>query len=378
MSLGLDSRGELAFTPDYTEWLDSHEDIVQRYLFTCIREYSRDFVKDEFYAYPQMGYKVVEDFRINMEDRMENVNKLLDFIRTVDCLGVNFRGARRSGKTTTAFALAEFLKDEYDIVVVAPYIDTEVLPDWISWVPAIKYLRKGNLAIVDENAMLYGNRQSMRGDTVRDMAWLAIAAHTGAKLFTITQLASITDINILRFTNVDICKSYDASAYSEDVIERKEIVDDISKYLKPRADYIIEGSSEKSWSLVTRGPDKYTIYLEKPDYVTDAMSRSYMQFIEKANGDPKRSEKIALEALKLMIDNDVHASMIYSQMTSRGFDISLGQIYHLIERFGKVKEEELENRMISFFEDRTEEPQQKKTKVTGTKLKELLPGLASA
>lgn len=323
---GYEAKGWKITESDYREWLDRFDSEVGHYLDENYSPESYNEIMMQFGEDPKLGYNAVLDWLINRTDITYNFQKLLNYVRKIEVSNINVRGARRSGKSTTAFAIAYALRHEYNIVYVAPYVDVEVLPSWISWKPGILKLNKGDLGVADEMSLQANARRSMSRDSVNMFELLPVIAHTGAKLITITQLSSITDVNVVRWTNVDLCKGFATAAFGVENIERQGIIDPLDWFLKPRDNYVFKGSVEKGWSVVSIGGSKYSVYTELHDFMTDDLSRTYKGFFEKAKGDPVRAKELAMNALTIMIENDVPTLQIKSQLSTRGYDMTVDAI----------------------------------------------------
>ncbi len=306
--------------PYYKHWLEQHFSSVNDYLYNWVEQYSRDQVRYEFEKDPFLGKCVVEDWILNKDTPEINQQKLLDYIRRDAVFVILLLGMPDSGKTTTAYKICEMLKDDYHIVHVAPLIDEGTLPDWIGWKSNPYKLEKGDLAIVDEASIQNNARDAMSRKNRDDLGFLAVGRHIGAKLLYLTQMSSIADLNLTRWSNAILSKGYSTAASSMTTIERAQIADNpILDYLTTADNYAGIPSTAKDWTICTHSGHTYMTYLPRPSFMNDKLSRSYMRYIERANGDQKLAEDMAMRDAQVMRDNEHDSNTIYTQMMARGF-----------------------------------------------------------
>lgn len=318
--MGHNADGKLCFSPTHTKWLQDYQSELDRYLYENIEEYSREFVRQTFEEFPGLGRTVVEDFVVNSEDPLTNSRRLLEYIREPGVFVILLLGMPDSGKTTTAWSLANSLRDEYNIVYVAPLVTEENLPEWVEWKHNPSQLEKGDFAIVDEASIQNNARNSSSRQNNDDLMWLAVGRHRGAKMAYLSQLSSIADVNLTRWSNIIISKGYGTSAVGASEIERKHIADNpILTYMTPKANYAGIKSVAKDWAVVTARGTTYMAYLPKPGFMNDKLSRSFKDYREQANGDHSLADKLAMRDAQFLKDNGHDAGTIHRQMLTRGF-----------------------------------------------------------
>lgn len=309
--------------PTYEFWLNhEHSADFQNYLYQWVDKHSHDAVRAEFKADPYLGYSVIKDWVRNRENPRRNLEKLIDYIKQPAVFNILVRGMPDSGKTTTVWALADKLNDQgYNIVLIAPYVEEETLPEFVSWVPKIFDLNKGDVGIIDEAALKMSQRNSMTKNNKDAFITMPVGRHIGAKIILITQMSSETDIKALRWANVMISKSFSTSAIGEKSIERNIISDNpVFEYLKPADNYAMVKSSKKDWSIVTMSGTNFMLYLPKPPFMTDKLSRTYRKISEILGTNEKlQIEEFAMKKAKFMRDNGYPAMTIYQELGIRGY-----------------------------------------------------------
>lgn len=318
--MGHNQDGKLCFSPTHTKWLEDYQSEVDRYLYENVEEYSREYVRQTFEEFPSLGRTVVEDFVINSEDENNNVNELIEYIRDPGVFVILILGMPNSGKTTTAWSIANHMrKFGYNIVYISP-LKPDGLPDWVTWKNNPSQLEAGDFAIVDEASIQNNARASSSRQNNDDLMWLAVGRHRGAKMVYLSQLSSIADLNLTRWANVIVSKGYGTSAVGASEIERKHIADNpILNYMKPTANYAGVKSAAKDWAVVTAHGTTYMVYLPKPAFMNDTLSRTYKDYRERAHGDQALANKLAMHDAKLLKDSGHDAGTIHRQMLTRGF-----------------------------------------------------------
>jgi hypothetical protein len=267
-----------------------------------------------------MGRTVVEDFVVNSEDVNTNINQLIEYIREPGVFVILLLGMPDSGKTTTAWAIANRMREfGYNIVYISP-LEPEGLPSWVTWKNNPSQLQKGDFAIVDEASIQNNARTSSSRQNMDDLIWLAVGRHRGAKMVYLSQLSSIADLNLTRWSNVIISKGYGTSAVGASEIERKHIADNpILVYMKPTANYAGIKSVAKDWAVVTAKGTTYMVYLPKPAFMNDTLSRTYKDYRELAQGTGMSAKDLAMRDAQLLKDTGYDSGAIHRQMLTRGF-----------------------------------------------------------
>lgn len=337
----------------YYHWLDSHASGVNDYLDKFSDAWSRGghwgdastpkegTVRFYFEVDPYLAYQVVQDWINNKRDAQTNVNELVNYIAED---GVNIflvLGMPNSGKTTTIWKLCEILHHRYPkyrIVYVSPLRPLE-LPDWVTWKSDVWKLKEGDVAIVDEASVKDNARRSGSKKNVDDTSWLNIIRHTGCKIFYITQISAMADLNLTRTSNILISKGYGTSAVGMSEIERKHLAENpILQYLKPTTNYAGVLSEERDWAVITLKGKTMMAYLPKPLFMSNQLSKTYSRFInmlmtptlkasldaikdedERERAEMRLVEPIAMNAAVQMRVDGQYAQTIRDELAARGY-----------------------------------------------------------
>jgi hypothetical protein len=115
-------------------------------------------------------------------------------------------GKRGSGKSTLGFRMMENMHVQTGRNGYVLGVKQDVLPSWIRSVESIEDAKNGGVVLVDEGAIAFSARQSMKKSNVGLGKLLAIARHKDLSLLFITQNTGMIDKNVLNLTDVIIAK----------------------------------------------------------------------------------------------------------------------------------------------------------------------------
>ncbi|MBS3138392.1 ATP-binding protein [Candidatus Woesearchaeota archaeon] len=115
-------------------------------------------------------------------------------------------GKRGSGKSALGFRLMEnvYSKTERPCYVLG--VPQEVLPKWISSVQDIGEVKNHGVVLVDEGALAFSARESMKKEHKELGKLMAIARHKDMTLIFITQNTGMIDKNVLQLTDTLLVK----------------------------------------------------------------------------------------------------------------------------------------------------------------------------
>lgn len=137
-------------------------------------------------------------------------------------------GRRGSGKTSLGFKLMEFFhyksKGERKCYIVG-YSRTR-LPGWIKKVESVDDAPENSVVLVDEGAIGYFSRDSMRQANKVLSKIMTIARHNNLTLIIITQNSAMIDVNVLRLADALIFKE---PSLLQSRFERKALKDMFEK-----------------------------------------------------------------------------------------------------------------------------------------------------
>ncbi len=186
-------------------WLEGRRLTIQRYLQTFYTPHDWNLIKKFFFENPIQAKHIIKDFSKQNDAKLREVAWI--FISGKSKI-VFIVGARGSGKTATAFMFAETVHNEIGrpIFYVSTLVNQKALPIWIKVVENINQIPKGSFGIIDESAIQYNSRNSMKKENKSLGEELAIARHKDLFLIFITQHMSMTDTNVDRLKDLVIWK----------------------------------------------------------------------------------------------------------------------------------------------------------------------------
>jgi hypothetical protein len=113
-------------------------------------------------------------------------------------------GKRGSGKSALGFRLLEniYAKTKRPCFVLG--VDYKLLPAWISEIKEIENVKGNGIVLIDEGAIAFSSRESMKKGNVTLGKMLATARHKDLTLIFITQNTGMIDKNVLNLTDVVI------------------------------------------------------------------------------------------------------------------------------------------------------------------------------
>lgn len=115
-------------------------------------------------------------------------------------------GKRGSGKSTLGFKLMENIAAKSNRPAFVIGVSQELLPDWITEVSSLTEVDNNGIVLVDEGALEFSSRESMRGKNVSLGKLLATARHKDLSLFFITQNTGMIDKGVLNLTDMVLAK----------------------------------------------------------------------------------------------------------------------------------------------------------------------------
>lgn len=115
-------------------------------------------------------------------------------------------GRRGSGKSVLGFKLLENIYNKTNRKCYALGINQMLMPKWISSIEDVDNAANNSIILVDEGALSFNSRESMKSKN-RDIGkLLAIARHKNLTLIFITQNTGLIDRNVLKLTDILLIK----------------------------------------------------------------------------------------------------------------------------------------------------------------------------
>ena len=131
-------------------------------------------------------------------------------------------GKRGSGKTSLGMTLLElFNKKSKRKCYVLGYEKTK-LPFWIKKAEDIEKIPNNSVALIDEGALSFFSRDSMKQANKALSKIMAIARHKNLSLILVTQSSAMIDLNVLRLADTLLLKE---PSLLQSKFERKAIKD---------------------------------------------------------------------------------------------------------------------------------------------------------
>lgn len=180
-------------------------------------------------------------------------------------------GKRGSGKTALGFKFLEILAGKR----LAYYLGKAKLPWWIKQVELIDDVKNNSIVLIDEAALAYSARESMKKSNRFLSKIMAIARHKNLTLIIITQNSAMLDLNILRLSDTLIFKEL---SLLQSRFERKSI-SDLFKKVDAAFDKIKEKNKKRYFYIID---DEFEGMLASslPKFWSDKISKSFSTFKE--------------------------------------------------------------------------------------------------
>ncbi len=113
-------------------------------------------------------------------------------------------GKRGSGKTALGMRFIEFFHYNRKRCYAIGF--NKGLPFWLKKAKNIEDIRNDSVVLIDESAVLFSSRDSMKKSNKEITKLMAIARHKNLSLILITQNSALIELNVLRFADTLIFK----------------------------------------------------------------------------------------------------------------------------------------------------------------------------
>lgn len=180
-------------------------------------------------------------------------------------------GKRGSGKTALGMKLLElFNKKTRKKCYVLGYNKVK-LPRWVIKVDNIEKVTNNSIMLVDEGAISFFSRESMKNPNKRLSKLMTIARHKNLTLALITQNSAMIDLNVLRLADSLLLKE---PSLLQSEFERKALKN-IYKNISPMFDKINDKKAHfVIWDDEFQGVLKYNL----PNFWNEKISKSFKNY----------------------------------------------------------------------------------------------------
>jgi energy-coupling factor transporter ATP-binding protein EcfA2 len=201
-------------------------------------------------------------------DFMDFYEKLIKY-----SLIILITGKRGSGKTSLGMIFLE-IYHSLNKKCYAVGFDKAKIPRWLKKVKAIEEAPNNSTVLIDEGAILYSSRDSMKNSNKMLGKLMAIARHKNLNLILITQSTAMLDVNVLRLVDILLLKE---PSLLQSEFERKalqKIYKKINPFFKKIPKSEIKEKYFYVWSDDFQGMLKYNL----PNFWNDSISKSFQNF----------------------------------------------------------------------------------------------------
>lgn len=159
-----------------------------------------------------MGWSIVDLFKGHSKQKEEfddftelnsESGSYKDFKRklTKGSLIILILGKRGSGKTVLGMRLLELVRNDTKKKCYVMGYEKTKLPMWIKKSKDIESIPNNSVALIDEGAIVFSSRESMKKPNKALGNIMAIARHKNLTLILITQNSAMVDVNVLRLAD---------------------------------------------------------------------------------------------------------------------------------------------------------------------------------
>lgn len=208
-----------------------------------------------------IDFTIIEQVSGNYEDFKKRLKN--------SSLIVLITGKRGSGKTALGFKFLDLVKEKRKTY----YLGRGKFPKFIKKVSDIKEVKNNSILLVDEAAIAYSSRSSMKQSNKVLGELMAIARHKNLSLIIITQNSAMIDLNVMRLSDTIIFKE---PSLLQSRFERKSILDLFRKAEEQFKK--IENSERKKHFYVLDDEFEGILSFSLPEFWSDKISKSFSKY----------------------------------------------------------------------------------------------------
>ena len=176
-------------------------------------------------------------------------------------------GKRGSGKSALGFRILENINSTHKRQCSVLGVSQDVLPQWITSVEDIHGVANNSIVLVDEGALAFSARESMKKEHKELGKLMAIARHKDLTLIFITQNTCMIDKNVLQLTDTLMVK--------EGSLLQKEMERTAVQKFYQKAEKSFEKLQDKrKYAYVIDGDFEGVISFVLPSFWSDKVSKS--------------------------------------------------------------------------------------------------------
>lgn len=176
-------------------------------------------------------------------------------------------GKRGSGKSSLGFRLLENIHSTTKRGCYVLGVERKFLPSWIYSIEDVEKAPNNSIILVDEGAISFGSRNSMKSKNKELANLLAIARHKSLTLIFITQNTGMIDKNVLKLADTLFIKE---GSLLQLEMERPEI----KKFYEKAKKHFDKIDKKERFSYILDSDFEGIIEHELPSFWSDSLSKN--------------------------------------------------------------------------------------------------------
>ncbi|KUO40639.1 MAG: hypothetical protein APZ16_04480 [Candidatus Hadarchaeum yellowstonense] len=273
-------------------WLDAHLSTVMRFLWEKVDPKDHEEVLKLFHDTPEIGRRIMEDYLASDEEKLEKIKR--DIVENEGMI-ILILGAKGAGKSAFGTLLLEMAHEGGKLCYVVGA--EEQTPPFAKTIRNPARATSNSVVLVDEAAVRYGARTSMRALQRDTLGTLHTLRHTGRNYIVVTQTAS--DADVKWFRNADRLVIKRQTQFAEE-FERKPLM----RFIEIMRPHDVKGTLY--WA------DTFHVFIKNtplPKCWSEKMSKVYKVW----------DEETALEKGREMLQDDYTAEEIQIEAQLHSF-----------------------------------------------------------
>ncbi|MFT4297889.1 MAG: ATP-binding protein [Candidatus Woesearchaeota archaeon] len=183
-------------------------------------------------------------------------------------------GKRGSGKTALGMKFIEMFKKSTKKKIFTIGFESAKLPFGIKKAESIEAIRNNSVVLIDESAITFSSRESMKTPNKQLGKLMSIARHKNLSLILIAQNSGMVDLNVLRLADTIILKEPSLLQMQFERKAIKELYEKAGKHFKD-----LDGKKEnKSYFYVMDDEFEGLLKYELPEFWNESISKSFKNY----------------------------------------------------------------------------------------------------